>query len=145
MNDKLFAQATRSKLRFTTVRGQVSVEDLWDMPLTSKDGFNLNQVGKAVQGQLKDAGDDLVPVTMTPTAEDKRNTLRLDVIKAIIAVKVEETDRAKKAAARAAERERLVELLAKKQDEKMAGMSEAEIKRKLKAIDTAEDDETAVV
>jgi hypothetical protein len=34
----IFEQATRAKIRFSTPVGMLSVEDLWDLPLTSTQG-----------------------------------------------------------------------------------------------------------
>ena len=39
----MFEQAARLKLRFETSRGLLSVEDLWDLPLTSARGASLER------------------------------------------------------------------------------------------------------
>ena len=41
----IFKQATKLKLRFSSVRGDLTVEDLWDLPLTSKSNLSLDGVG----------------------------------------------------------------------------------------------------
>ena len=132
----IFEQATRQKLRFPTARGLVATEDLWDIPLLSKDGFNLNSIAKDVNSRVKIAGEEnFVPTAVKPTAEAKREELRLEVIKHVIGVKVEEQNAAKKKAERAAEREKLVELLAKKQDAQLEGLSADEIRQRLAALE----------
>lgn len=37
----MFEFATRSKLRFTSARGELTAEQLWDVPLRSRDDFSL--------------------------------------------------------------------------------------------------------
>ena len=43
----IFELATRKALRFGTERGPVTVEQLWQMPLQSKNLFDLDNVAKA--------------------------------------------------------------------------------------------------
>ena len=42
--EDLFAKATRDKVKFVTVKGEISIEDLWDLPLTSEKGFDLDSI-----------------------------------------------------------------------------------------------------
>jgi vacuolar-type H+-ATPase subunit B/Vma2 len=110
----------------------VMTEDLWDIPLLSKDGFNLNSIAKHVNAVAKAAGEEnFVPTTVQPTAEDKRNTLRLEVIKYVIGIKVEEQDLAKKKAEKAAQRDKLVELLGRKQDAALEQLTPEQIREEL--------------
>ena len=39
MTMNIFEYATRAKLRFASSRGDLTVEQLWDVPLRSTDGF----------------------------------------------------------------------------------------------------------
>ena len=58
--DNLFLQATREKFRFESSKGDLSVEQLWDLPLTSRTGFDLDTVAKAVNkfvGALEEHDD----------------------------------------------------------------------------------------
>lgn len=132
----IFEQATREKLRFPSSKGVLQVEDLWDVPLLSRDNFNLNQIAKTVNATLKDAGqENFVPSATKPTAEDKRAALRLEIVKYVIGVKVEEQETARAKADKAAKREKLVELLGKRQDEELEKLTPEEIRAKLAELE----------
>jgi len=129
---EIFEQATRLKLRFESPKGFLAVEDLWDLPLTTTIPANracLNEVAKAINRQLKDsAEEDFVnPVTQA----DERLQLKLNIVKHIIAVKQVEIAAAHAASEKRQKKERLLELIARKQDEKMAGQSEEELQKML--------------
>ena len=48
----LFERATRQKLRFETTSGNISVEDVWSLPLSSGK-LNLNDLAKALNKEIK--------------------------------------------------------------------------------------------
>ena len=50
----MFEKATRLKLRFETVRGYVTTEDLWDIPLSAVNGFCLDTIAKNLNKKLKE-------------------------------------------------------------------------------------------
>ena len=55
----LFQKATRAKLRFLTVKGEVSTEGLWDMTLSgTKDGFDLDTVARATNKSIKELDEE---------------------------------------------------------------------------------------
>lgn len=130
----LFLQATRRKFRFPSNKGDLSVEQLWDLPLTSRNGFDLDTVAKTVNTHLKAASEESFVVTSSNPA---KTTLQdqLEVIKAIIAVKLDEAAKAKMRSDRAAERQRLLEILDQKEDDELKGLSREEIKKRLAELD----------
>ena len=50
--EDLFAKATRDKVKFVTVKGEISIEDLWDLPLTSEKGFDLDSIARKIAKEL---------------------------------------------------------------------------------------------
>lgn len=126
-NINIFERATRNKLRFATNRGQLSVEEIWDLSLTS-----LDVIAKAVNKQLKEEDEESFIGKKTSKSSD--NSLRLEVLKYVIGVKMEEADKASARAANREQRRFLEGLLEKKKLDKLEGMSLEEIQAQLAAI-----------
>lgn len=117
----IFEQATKQRLRFTTTKGEVSVEDLWAMPLQHPSRFSLDDVAKQINKQLKDSAEE--SFVSQRTSGDKVLSLRMDIVKHIIAVKLEEQAIAKKAAANRAQKEFIAEIINEKQNSEMKSKS----------------------
>jgi hypothetical protein len=134
MNDtNIFEFATRHQLRFPSTRGELATEQLWGVPLRSGDGFNLDAMARAANKSFKDATEGSF-VETTRTAAHTRLEMALEVIKRVIEVKLADEAAAKKAATDKKEREKLLEILAEKQDGKLSDLSEKELKRRIAAL-----------
>lgn len=126
-----FIKASRLKLRFSVGRGDVSVEDLWDLSLNS-----LDTVAKAVNKQLKqEDGEE----SFIPTANKRKvathNDLRLEILKYIIGVKVEEQNASKARAEKVARLSQLRELAANKQLEAFAAQSLEDVEKQIAELE----------
>lgn len=132
--DNLFLQATREKFRFESTKGDLSVEQLWDLPLTSRTGFDLDTVAKAVNANLKSSNEEsFVNASNNPAVS--RLQAQLEVVKAIIEVKLAQAEATKKRAEKIAERQRLMEVLHSKKDQELQGLSVEEIERRLAQLE----------
>lgn len=135
MTTNLFEYATRNRLRFASVRGELTVEQLWnDVPLrAAKDDFNLNAVAKAANKALKDISEEsFVETARTP--EHTRREMALEVVKYVIETKLAEEAAMKKRADNKAEREELLKILAEKQANKLSALSEKQLKDRIAAL-----------
>lgn len=130
----IFEYATRNKLRFASVRGELSVEQLWDVPLRSRDSFNLNDIAKTANKALKDTEENFVEMT-TKTTVHARNETVMEIIKHVIEVKLAEEEAAKTRAAKKQEKEKLLAILAEKQDGKLSELSEKELQKRIAALE----------
>lgn len=126
----IFEQASRDKLRFPSNKGRLTVEDLWDLPLTSKSGFDLDNVAKAVNHDLKASSEESFVETATNPARNA-HVLQLDICKHIIAVKIQERDEQKNKAAKLEKRRLLLEILEGKQNEALRNKSPEELQKML--------------
>lgn len=129
----LFEYATRNRLRFASTKGLLNTEDLWMLPLQSKASFDLDTVAKTVNAELKANTEDSFVAT-TPNPAKAELQIKLDLVKHIIAVKLAENEQARTAAARKAERDRLLDALAGKKDEELKGLTVDELQARIAAL-----------
>lgn len=140
MSDNMFEVATKLKLRFSTPQGLLSVEDLWDLPLKSNTAnrANLNDVARGINTQLKDAAESesFVPEEKTSNNDVHVKTLQvmLDLVKHIIAVKVQERDAARIAREKAETKQKLMSALADAQDASLKSKTPEEIQAMIDAL-----------
>lgn len=128
-----FEKAAKLKLRFQSTRGPLNVEDLFDLPLTSKSGFDLDSVAKAVNRDLKDSSEESFVAASKPASVI--DSLRLDIVKSVIATKIAERDERAAKADKKQKRDRLLELLANKEDAALQELTPDQIKEQLAALD----------
>lgn len=130
MNTNIFELATKQKLRFSTTRGNVGVEDLWDLTLEQ-----LDDTARLINKKVKETSEESF-INKRSTG-DKAMQLRLDVVVSIINTKLEEESRRKNAAERKVKREAILKLMADKQDDALKRKSLASLQAEL---DKLEDD-----
>jgi len=124
----LFIKATREAWRFPSSKGQLSAEQLWQLPLTSRDDFNLDGVAKAVNADVKQQAEESF---VTPVKTDDTPRLKLDLVRYIISVKIGERDAALAAKARADEAQKIRDILGRKQDAQLEASSAEDLQRRL--------------
>lgn len=126
----IYEKAIRTKLRFQTSRGEITTEQVRDMPLTSSKGFDLDSLAKQVNRELKQLADEsFVSVSVNPVKETLE--LQLELLKAVIAERLEAKEERKKAADVAAERQRLLQILHQKKDQELEQLSPEEIQQRI--------------
>lgn len=129
MTTNLFERASRQAFRFASNRGELTTEQLWALPLTSKSGFDLDSVAKLVNAALK--ADTEESFVKQSSWMSEQCSAKLDVVKHIIAFKIAERDAASVAVERAAKRAKLLEILERKQDSALEAMTAEEIAAQL--------------
>ena len=130
----MFEKATRGKYRFPTSVGMVTMEDLYDLPLTSNkhNHPNLNDIAKSLNRRLKTEGEEDF---VNPEVEVNRELkVCFEIVKHVIEVKLRERDAAEKAQETRAKKSRILEILAKKQDQELEGKSEDELRSLLESM-----------
>lgn len=130
----LFLIASRKKFRFASERGELTVEQLWDIPLTSRSGFSVNNIAIEVNRELKSLEEEsFVETSKNP----RRDTLRamLELLKTVIAVRQEEAQKASDAAERANKRQKIMEAIEAKEQEGLQSASLDELKLQLAALE----------
>ena len=129
----IFEKASRLKLRFETQQGQLSVEDLWGLPLSSTTNkANLDEIARGLFLKLKSGQD--VSFVDTAKKSDVLTQLKFDVVKHIIDVRLAENQAKNDAAVRQAQREQLQEVIARKQGQALESTPLEELQKQLSAL-----------
>lgn len=123
----MFKQASKLKLRFQTNRGVLSAEQLWDLTQT-----DLANAIKAVKKVLKTGDDDELSFLESTKVVDVENQLRFDILKDVYLTKKKEAEESRDAAANKAHNQKILALIAEKQEEGLKGKSIEELEALLK-------------
>lgn len=130
----MFEKAVRLKLRFDSPNGQLSAEDLWDLPLTSvnKKTANLDDLAIHLNKELKETVTESFVKKSTKSNEAVK--LKFDIVLKVIEVKQIEADAASLKRTNAEKKQKLLELVAQKQDESLKGKSVEELQALIEAL-----------
>lgn len=121
--EKMFEYATRNKIRFP-FKGLISVEDLWDLSLT-----NLDSIYKTLNKQVKQSEEE--SLLNTKTTVDKELDVQIAIVKHIVAVKLAEQEAREKASAKKAQKQKIMAIIASKQDEALQNSSVEDLQKML--------------
>ena len=122
-NSELFINATRANYQFP-FRGMINVIDLWDLSLT-----NLDSVFKTLNAEVKKSEEE--SLLNTKSKEDEEISNKIEIVKYIVSVKLDEKKKREDAKKNAEMRQRLLEIKAKRQDAKLENMSDEDLDKAL--------------
>lgn len=126
----MFEKASRLKLRFATIGGNFSVEDLWDLPLLSlaRDSrVSLDNLAKILNREVKDSEEGSFVVKKS--GKDAILSLKFDIVKHVISVKLADAEANEKAEEVRAKKQRILEIMSDKADESLKSKSTDELKK----------------
>lgn len=123
MSANVFEIAVREKYRFP-YKGLVSVEDMWDLPVTE-----LDKVFKELNKQVKTAQEE--SLLETKTKEDEILENKIDIVRHIVSIKQKESKDKMMERQRKAQKQRIMEIMADKEDEALKGKSLDELQKML--------------
>lgn len=128
----LFKVAAKKKYRFN-YKGQITVEDLWDL-----DVEELDKIYKNLKSQQKNASEE--SLLQSVSKEDKILNNKIEIIKTIVVDKLAAKERALKTAAQKAQNQRILEIMADKKDAALKEKSIEELQAMLNLEDENEDE-----
>jgi hypothetical protein len=134
MDVNLFERASRKKYRFESARGDLTVEQLWDLPLSSRNGVDLDTIARGVNAELKSITEESF-VETKPNPRKLELVTCLEILKHIIKVKQDEAAAAKNRVEKAAKRARIIEALAAQEDKALTQMSKEDLLKELAGLD----------
>lgn len=126
MMENIFEIATRTKMRFP-FKGQISVEDLWD--LSVKD---LDAIYKTLNAQAKKSQEE--SLLTTKTKEDETVSVQIEIVKYIVTTKLAEAEAVKKSIELKEKKQKIMKIMSAKQDEALHNMSVDELQKMLDSL-----------
>lgn len=126
-NNELFINAMRNNYQFP-FRGMINVIDLWDLSLT-----NLDSVFKTLNAEVKKSEEE--SLLNTKSKEDEEISNKIEIVKYIVSVKLDEKKKREDAKKNAEMRQRLLEIKAKRQDAALENMSDEELDKALAELE----------
>lgn len=123
---KLIEKALRKRYRFSSASGNLTMEDLYVIPMNSSRANQacLEDVAQRCNAHLKEAGE--TSFTETNKVNEELSD-KMELVKHVIAVRKAEANAKQEAKAIASHNRRIDELIAKKEDESLQGKSIEEL------------------
>ena len=122
-NNTLFINATRNNYQFP-FKGMIDVIDLWDLSVN-----NLDLVFKALNADAKKSAEE--SLLKTKSREDEEIAEKIEIVKYIVGVKLNEIQAREDAKKNKEMRQRLLAIKAKRQDEALENMSDEDLDKAL--------------
>lgn len=123
----LFEVAARERYMFP-FKGMIDVSDLWDLSLT-----NLDSVFKTLNAEAKKYAEE--SLLNTKSKEDEELSNKIEIVKYIVSVKLDEKKKREDAKKNAEMKQRLLEIKAKRQDAALENMSDEDLDKMLAELD----------
>ena len=121
--ENIFEYATREALRFP-YKGMQSVEDLWQLSVKE-----LDSIYKTLNKQVKQSEEESLLATKSNV--DTEREVQIAIVKHIVSVKLAEKEAAEKASVKKAQKQKIMSIIATKQDEALQNSSIDDLKKML--------------
>lgn len=122
----MFEKASREKLRFSSVKGLLTVEDLWDLPLSQ-----LNSFAKSINKKLKTEEEEDF---LEEVKKDEKLQLSFDIVVHIIKTRQEENKKLRETNENKKKKQKILEILSKKRDNSLEQKTEEELLAELEKL-----------
>ena len=123
----MFEKAVKGKYRLP-YKGQIAVEDLYDLPLGS-----LDTVFKTLNAEVQKTDEE--SLLQTKSAEDDILATKIEIVKYIFNEKLEEKKNRQEAAERKEKKQKIMQIIATKQDEALQNASVEDLQKMLDELD----------
>jgi hypothetical protein len=128
----MYKKAIRLKLRYNTISGNLTTEDLWDLPLRSTRGASLDNLAKMLNKEIQSNEEE--SFVDTPSAANGELRLKFEIVKDIIKDRLSENEAKRNAATVKKEKEVLMGIINKKQNESLESESLDDLKKRLEEL-----------
>lgn len=129
----VIVKALRNKYRFPSNKGQLTIEQLFDLPLQAKNGFDLDSVAKEISRELREQAEE----SFVDRGSNPRKVVleeSLSIVVFVIETKQAENALARDRAARAAEKQTLLDALHNARARELMNLSPEELQQRIAAL-----------
>lgn len=130
--EDIYKFAAQNQLRFPSDRGDLTVEQLFSMPLEANSGcFDLDTVARTIDDELQAYTEKSFVKKTSLNPAKARAEVALEIVKDVIATKQAENDAALAKIQKAAKKAKLLDLINAKENEAMSAASKEELEKQL--------------
>lgn len=126
MEKNLFEVAVRRKYRFP-YRGQVTIEDLWDLRPT-----DLDSVFKTLNAEAKKVSEE--SLLKSKTEEDEELSDKIEIIKYIVSAKLSEQEVKEKEKANKEMKQKLLAIKARREEAALENISDEQLDKMINEL-----------
>ncbi len=131
----MYKTATKQQYRYNTSKGLVTTEDLWVIPLTNSTNFNLDAIAISIAKELESLNTKSFVNPTSSTGKVKLLQAKLAIVKDIITDKLAEQEAKKQAQFKAERKQKILEILASKEDKALKKKSQKELLKELEELE----------
>ena len=131
----MYKFAAQNRLRFSSPRGQLTVEDLFQLPLKSKTGLDLDTVAKNINSQLRQASEESFVEDSSADPQRKLLDTALEIVKDVIKTKQDENKAHMAKLKKAEQRRKILDAIGAKSDEAISKASLEDLEKQLAALE----------
>lgn len=126
----MFETAVKKGYRFpTNIKGLITVEDVYKLPLNSEKGASLNRCARALKAEMKSEFEE--DFVNDKPVENEDLQMKFDIVMHIIKVKKDEADGIRRAKEIKEHNEKILILMEKNKDKELEGMKNEDLEKML--------------
>lgn len=131
----IYKFAAKNRLRFPSSVGELTVEQLFQLPLKSHMGRDLDSVARAVNADLKSVTEESF-VEENPDPRKESLSIALEIVKDIIKTKLDESAAERGKRDRMEKRKKILDAIAAKDDAALSSATREDLEKQLAALDS---------
>lgn len=131
----IYKIAAQNSFRFPSSRGNLTVEQLFALPLKSQNGFDLDSVARAVNSELKSLEEESFVDIVTTSPRKAQLETSLAIVKDVIKTKQDEAAVHQARLQRVLERKKILDAIGAKKDAALSAASLEELEKRLAELD----------
>lgn len=131
----MYKYAAQNKLRFPSIRGELTVEQLFEAPLRHRSGFDLDSIAKTINNELKTMSEESFVETNGSSPRKKELEISLEIVKDVIKTKIDAEKIRENRHKKAEERKKILDIINAKKDEQLSQATLEDLEARLVALE----------